>query len=68
MSSMTRPAATLLEIGQRDVLADVVGEQEAELLAIFGDVGETGVDGAADGREVDFAAVQHGAAGDLAAP
>src|SRR6266404_6126373 len=57
-----------VEIGQRDVLADIVGEQEAELLAVLGDIGKTGVDGAADGREVDFAAVQYGAAGDLAAP
>src|SRR5258708_3447155 len=56
------------EIGKRDVLADVVGEQEAELLAILGDVGKTGVDGTAHGREVDLAAVQHGMAGDLAAP
>src|SRR5258706_8889196 len=57
-----------VEIGQRDVLADIVGEQEAELLAVLGDIGKTGVDGAADGREVDFAAVQHGATSDLAAP
>src|SRR6476661_1201476 len=57
-----------VEIGQCDVLADIVGEQEAELLAVLGDIGKTGVDGAADGREVDFAAVQHGATSDLAAP
>src|SRR6267143_3486070 len=56
------------EIGKRDVLAHVVGEQEAELLAVFGDVGKAGVDGAADGREVDLAAVQGSAAGNLAAP
>src|SRR4051812_13732281 len=56
------------KIGKRDVLADIVGEQEAELLAVLGDVGKTGVDGAADGRKVEFAAVQRGAAGDLAAP
>ena len=60
--------ATLVEIGQRDVLAHVLGEQQAELLAVFGDIGKAGIDGAADSREVDLAAVQHGAAADLAAP
>ena len=68
MSSMTPACRDAAEIGKCDVLAHVVGEQEAELLAVFGDVGQAGIDGAADGREVDLAAVQHGTAGDLAAP
>lgn len=56
------------KIGKRDVLAHVVGEQKAELLAVFGDVGKASVDGPANGREIDLAPVQRSAAGDLAAP
>src|SRR5262249_21186206 len=57
-----------VEIGERDVLADIVGEQKAKLLAILGDIGKAGGDRAADRREVDLTAVPHGAAGDPAAP
>ena len=57
-----------VEVGKRDVLADVVGQQQAELLAVLGDIGKAGVDGPAYGRKIDLASVQHGAAGDPAAP
>ena len=43
-SSITPPSATPVEVGERDVALDVVDQDQAERLAVLGDVGEAGVD------------------------
>ena len=55
MSSITPPRRDLLEARQRDVLADVVGQDQPELLAVLGDIGEAGVDRRGDAGQIDLA-------------
>src|SRR5205807_3916987 len=62
------PRRDLLETCQRDVLANVVGQDQPELLAVLGDIGKAGVDGGSHARQRDLVTFEGDAAADPGAP
>ena len=56
-----------IEIGERDVVLDVLVEDESEHLAILGHIGEAGRDRVVDRIELDRAPLERRRAGDIAA-